>query len=75
MKPSFKICNFSVFLYSGGSFFGDRAPDPYLRVWMTPPPIRPPPPLSEGLDLPLLYVSEATRTNFFKISSHDLHNV
>ena len=19
-------------------FFGDRAPDPYLRVWMTPPP-------------------------------------
>ena len=70
MKPLFKICNFSVFLYSGGSFFGDRAPDPYLRVWMTPPP-----PLSEGLDLPLLYVSEATRANFFKISSHNLHNV
>ena len=35
----------------------------------------PPPSLSKGLDLPLLYVSEATRTNFFKISSHNLHNV
>jgi len=29
-------------------FFGDRAPPPYLRVWMTASP--PPSPLSEGLD-------------------------
>ena len=33
---------------AGKNFFGDQVP-PYLRVWMTPPPL----PLSEGLDLPL----------------------
>ena len=31
-------------------FFGDWTPIPYLRVWMTVPPL---PFLTEGLDLPL----------------------
>ena len=31
------------------NFFGDRLPPPYLRVWMTGPPV----PLSQGLDPPL----------------------
>ena len=33
---------------------GGLPPSPYLRVWMTAsPPLPPPPPQSEGLDLPL----------------------
>ena len=31
-------------------YFGDRRPPPYLRVWMTTPP-----PVSDGLDLPLQF--------------------
>ena len=32
----------------GNKFFFETGPPPYLRVWMTAPPL-----LSEGLDLPL----------------------
>ena len=44
-----------IFLDLKKIFFGDRAPPPYLRVWMTAPP-PPHPPLSEGLD-PVLTLS------------------
>ena len=54
-------------------FLGDPAPLLSEGLDDRPPPL--PPPLSEGLDPPLLYISKTTRTNFFKISSHNLHNV
>ena len=43
-------------------FFWDRAPPPYLRVWMTAPP----PPLSDGLDPALTLPLNFLRLIFFK---------
>ena len=40
---------------------------PYLRVWMTAPP---PPPLSEGFDPPLFYVSRPNKNSRQHIGKH-----
>ena len=49
-------------------FFLETGPPSYLRVWMTGPP-QPLPPLSEGLDSPLMLVNfrDVANAFYFKI--------
>ena len=47
------------------SFYGDLPPSPYLRVWMTPPP------LSQGLDTVLHFRSVSkVRSSTFRTPAH-----
>ena len=50
--------------------WGDTGPSPYLRIWMTPPP----PPLSEGQDLPLCRLMEKTLDNEKNDFFHNSNN-
>ena len=50
-------------------FFLETGPPSYLRVWMTDPP-NPPPPLSEGLDSPLMFHNKV----FLLVNFRDVAN-